>query len=307
VHPLVIEATNLRKRFGAVTAVDGVSVSIGAGEIFGLLGPNAAGKSTTIRLLSGIITLDSGAATVLGCDLATQTEAIKARIGYVAQHFGLYPELTVAENLRFYGSIYRGVDRAKEKGLLEQYGLDRFAARRAGVLSGGYKRRLSIVCALAHDPRLIFLDEPTAGIDPVTRKELWDIFYDLAAGGKTLFVTTHYMEEAERCNRLAFIHQGRLVATGTPTEIKGSLAGLAVYACRTRHDPAVAVAVKRIDGVRVLNQFGDELRIIADKTVREGDLAAALPPELAPGDRLRAVAPTIEDVFITLTQGGELP
>jgi ABC-type multidrug transport system ATPase subunit len=272
-----------------------------------LLGPNAAGKSTTIRLLSGILTLDAGAATVLGYDLATQTEAIKARIGYVAQYFALYPELTVAENLRFYGSIYAGIDRAKEKELLEQYGLDRFAARRAGVLSGGYKRRLSIICALAHDPKLIFLDEPTAGIDPVTRKELWDIFSDLAAGGRTLFVTTHYMEEAERCNQLAFIHQGRLVATGTPTEIRGSLAGLAVYACRTRHDPVVAGAIKRIDGVRVLNQFGDELRIIADKTMRAGDLAAVLQHKLAPGERLDAVAPTIEDVFIALTQTGERP
>jgi ABC-type multidrug transport system ATPase subunit len=188
---------------------------------------------------------------------------------------------------------------------LEQYGLDRFAARRAGVLSGGYKRRLSIICALVHDPRLIFLDEPTAGIDPVTRKELWDIFYDLAASGKTLFVTTHYMEEAERCNRLAFIHQGQLVATGTPTAIKESLAGCVVYACRMRHDPALAAAVKRIDGVRVLNQFGDELRIIADESVDEGVLAAALRHKLAPGDRLRAVAPTIEDAFITLTLGGE--
>jgi ABC-type multidrug transport system ATPase subunit len=301
----VIDAHTLCKRFGTVTAVNGVTLSIPQGEIFGLLGPNAAGKSTTIRLLSGILSLDAGTARVLNYDLLTQTEEIKKRIGYVAQHFGLYPELTVAENLNFYSSIYHHMDHARQKQLLAKYGLARFADRRAGVLSGGYKRRLSIACALAHDPSLLFLDEPTAGIDPVTRKELWDIFYDLAARGTTLFVTTHYMEEAERCTRLAFIHQGNLVAAGTPTEIKASLTDKTVYACQSRHDPAIAESLKRIDGVRVLNQFGNELRIIADTTVRERDLAAVLAPNLSPGHPLRTVEPNIEDVFITLTRHGE--
>ncbi|MCR4346895.1 MAG: ABC transporter ATP-binding protein [Sulfuricaulis sp.] len=262
--PVAIAANNLVKRFGAVLAVNSVSLSIPPGEIFGLLGPNAAGKSTLIRLLSGILSADGGNAEILGYDLATHAEAIKKRIGYVAQHFALYPELTVAENLDFYSAIYQPITDAEQARLLEQYGLAPYRHRRAGQLSGGYKRRLSIACAMAHDPKLIFLDEPTAGIDPVTRKELWESFYALAASGKTLFVTTHYMEEAERCHRLAFINKGGLVGEGTPTQIRGLLKDYRVYACRLHYDPAVVAALSGMDGVLVLNQFGEELRIITD-------------------------------------------
>lgn len=299
-----INAHNLIKRFGTVVAVDGVSLSIPSGEIFGLLGPNAAGKSTTIRLLSGIIKPGGGGATVLGLNLVTQTEEIKQRIGYVAQHFALYPELTVAENLSFYSAIYHHSDKSKQRQLLEQYGLAPFARRRAGLLSGGYKRRLSIVCALIHDPELIFLDEPTAGIDPVTRKEMWEIFYRLATHGKTLFVTTHYMEEAERCNRLAFIHHGKLVAEGTPVEIKNMLTDKSVYAWRTRYDPTVAQVLHAVSGVCVLNQFGDELRIVVDKGMTVEALAAAIGRDLVGSGQIVSVAPNIEDVFITLTRNG---
>lgn len=300
--PAAIEADSLIKRFGAVIAVNGVSLSVPRGEIFGFLGPNAAGKSTTIRLLAGIMTLDGGTGTVLGYNLVTQTEEIKKHIGYVAQRFGLYPELTVEENLGFYSSIYRHSRKIARQKLLAEFDLARFARRRAGVLSGGYKRRLSIACALVHDPELIFLDEPTAGIDPITRKELWDIFYDLSARGKTLFVTTHYMEEAERCRQLAFIHQGHLLTSGTPMEIKNALDEIAVYACRIRYDPALVRSLKKLNGVHVLNQVGDELRIIADKTMPLGTLAAALQHKHIAPDRIQAVAPSIEDVFITLTR-----
>ena len=296
-----IVANDLVKRFDSVLAVNGVSLSIPKGEIFGLLGPNAAGKSTTIRLLAGIMVLDGGTASVLGYDLLTESEAIKRRIGYVAQHFALYAELTVAENLAFYSRIYDGCDTGDQEAILEKYGLTPYAGLRAGILSGGYKRRLAIACALSHDPELLFLDEPTAGIDPVTRKELWDIFYSLATSGKTLFVTTHYMEEAERCNRLGFINQGRLVAEGTPSDIKASFGDKLVYACRHRYDPDAAHSLQQIVGVHVINQFGDELRIITDRSVSTDDIAKAIQPGTATENRIQIVEPNIEDVFITMT------
>jgi len=301
--PAIIETDSITKRFEDVVAVNGVDLTVEKGEIFGLLGPNAAGKSTTIRLLSGIIALDGGSANVLGYDLATQTEQIKQRIGYVAQSFALYPELTAAENLTFYSALYQGADGNGQKELLESFGLSHYRNHRAAELSGGYKRRLSIACALAHDPELIFLDEPTAGIDPVTRKDLWDDFYNLAAAGKTLFVTTHYMEEAERCNRLAFIHKGKLVATGSPAAIRESLHGKMVYACRVRHDPAMVQKIKSIDGVIVLNRFGEQLRIVTESGVDEESLRSAVGQSAVESDELRIVPTTIEDAFITLTDG----
>lgn len=294
----VIDANELVKRFGSVVAVDQISLSVKKGEIFGFLGPNAAGKSTTIRLLSGILTVDGGNATILGCDLVSQVEAIKQRMGYVAQHFALYPELSVAENLEFYSRIYGHHERPAQHVVLEEYGLTDFAALPARSLSGGYKRRLSIACALTHDPELIFLDEPTAGIDPVSRKEIWDLFYTLSARGTTLFVTTHYMEEAERCHRLAFIHHGRLVAEGTPAEIKHTLNDVSVYACSMPYNPTVITALGNVAGVLILNQFGGELRIIAKKDISAATLTETLdghgPPVLT--------APTIEDAFMTLTR-----
>lgn len=296
-----IEAEDIRKRFGATVAVGGLSLSIAKGEIYGLLGPNAAGKSTTIRLLAGILALDGGRAHVLGFDLASESEQIKRRIGYVAQHFGLYPELTVAENLDFYSAVYgrRGHDR--QVALLDRYDLTPFARQRAGTLSGGYRRRLSIACALAHDPQLVFLDEPTAGIDPVTRKELWDGFYDLAGEGKTLFVTTHYMEEAERCTTVAFLNRGCKVAEGTPAEIRSMIGGRAVFAARTRYEPSMQSSIRAVRGVRMLNRIGEELRIITDEDVDEGRLHDLVHAYLLPSQSLRRTAPTIEDVFISLT------
>lgn len=296
-----IVANDLVKRFGPMFAVNGVSLSIPKGEIFGLLGPNAAGKSTLIRLLSGILSLDAGSASVLGYDLKTEIEEIKRRIGYVAQHFALYAELTVTENLTFYSRIYGDNDTGAQSFLLEKYGLAPYADQRAGVLSGGYKRRLSIACALNHNPDLLFLDEPTAGIDPVTRKELWDIFYDLAASGKTLFVTTHYMEEAERCHRLGFISQGRLVAEGTPTDIKSSLHDQIVFAYQCRYNPEIARSLKQIEGIHELNQFGNELRIVADKSVTPETIARTIPSDTVTAKQIQVVDPNIEDVFITLT------
>ncbi|MBZ0115807.1 MAG: ABC transporter ATP-binding protein, partial [Sandaracinaceae bacterium] len=241
---------------------------------------------------------------ILGKDLRRDRAEIKRRIGYVAQHFGLYLDLTVEENVRFYGDLYE--PRATRKTLeyrdflLEKYGLARYRKTIAGNLSGGFKQRLALITAITHKPELIFLDEPTAGVDPVTRKEIWDLFYDLAHEGATLFVTTHYMEEAERCDRLAFIFDGRVVVEGAPQEIKKGLAGREVFTVRGRYDRRVVERARALEGVETVNQFGDTLRVIARSGLHaEASLARELGFEA--GDIGRAT-PSIEDVFVNLTE-----
>jgi len=300
-----LSVNDLTKRFGDVSAVDHLDLELYPGQIFGLLGPNAAGKTTTIRMLAGIIRPTSGSAVVLGMDLIREINAIKSRIGYVAQHFALYPELTVSENLAFYSSLYRSVPRARQAAMLEQYNLAQFADRYAGRLSGGYKRRLSIVCAISHDPELVFLDEPTAGIDPVTRKELWDVFYDLAAAGKTLFVTTHYMEEAERCHRLSFLSQGHRVAYGTPDEIRGMLDHMHVYSFTSNHNPRMVAALARLQGVKVINRFGLTTRLVVDANLSREELERFLDEWPVIDGKPVEESISLEDVFITLT--GNMP
>ena len=304
---ITIETQDLTRLFGDLVAVDKLNLSINSGEIFGLLGPNAAGKSTTIRLLAGILRPDSGEASILGLDLFTQTELIKQRIGYVAQQFSLYPDLTVFENITFYAGLYGVDDKDRLHDLLDLYDLSQFKNKSAGLLSGGYKRRLAIVCATAHDPELIFLDEPTAGIDPVTRKELWDLFYSLSTNGKTLFVTTHYMEEAERCNRLAFLSHGKLVAQGTPAEIRGSLKDRLVYSSEIPHDPVLIRALTDLPGIQLVNQFGSELRIITDLSVTPEQLRMIIAENYKTPFQLQAVTPGIEDAFISLTSNEKKP
>ncbi len=304
---ITIETQDLTRLFGDFVAVDKLNLSINSGEIFGLLGPNAAGKSTTIRLLAGILRPDSGEASILGLDLFTQTELIKQRIGYVAQQFSLYPDLTVFENITFYAGLYGVDDKDRLHDLLDLYDLSQFKNKSAGLLSGGYKRRLAIVCATAHDPELIFLDEPTAGIDPVTRKELWDLFYSLSTNGKTLFVTTHYMEEAERCNRLAFLSHGKLVAQGTPAEIRGSLKDRLVYSSEIPHDPVLTRALTDLPGIQLVNQFGSELRIITDLSVTPEQLRMIIAENYKTPFQLQAVTPGIEDAFISLTSNEKKP
>ncbi len=300
-----IETRSLTRRFGDFIAVDGVDLSIHAGEVFGLLGPNAAGKSTIIRLLAGILRPSSGEASILSLDLFSQTEQIKRLIGYVAQYFALYPDLTVLENIAFYGGLYGVDDSNRLEQQLELYGLTGFRNRNAGLLSGGYKRRLAMACATTHDPELIFLDEPTAGIDPVTRKELWELFYQLSTTGKTLFVTTHYMEEAERCNRVAFLDKGRLVAQGTPREIRASLTDKQVYSCEISHNPELTNALMNFSGIQLVNQFGNELRIIASARVRSDQLEKLICDYHAGSFQLKPVSPSIEDAFMSLTSHGE--
>jgi ABC-2 type transport system ATP-binding protein len=220
----MIEVRGLTKRFGAITAVDDVTFTIGEGEIFGILGPNGSGKTTTIRMLCGLIQPTSGTAMVAGADVVRDPDGVKARIGYMSQAFGLYRDLTVLENLRFYAGLY-GIDkdwRERAERVVSAMRLTGSTDRLAGQLSGGNRQRLALGCAILHRPPVVFLDEPTAGVDPYARRVFWQIIRDLASQGTTMIVTTHYMDEAERFDRLAFLSRGRLMALGTPTEVKAA-------------------------------------------------------------------------------------
>lgn len=217
-----IETHGLRKQFGALVAVEGLDLRIERREVFGLLGPNGSGKTTTIRMLCGLMQPTAGTATVAGIDVRQDPEGVRRRIGYMSQRFGLYDDLTVAENLRFYSSVYGLTPpdrRRRSDELLAELGLASRSGQLAGTLSGGWKQRLALACATAHRPEVLFLDEPTAGVDPASRRTLWDWVYRLAEAGTTILVTTHYMDEAERCGRLAILSRGHLVALGTVAEI----------------------------------------------------------------------------------------
>lgn len=212
----------LRKVFGARVAVEGLDLDIGTGEVFGLLGPNGSGKTTTIRMLCGLMTPSAGTASVVGFDVVAEPEKVRRRIGYMSQRFGLYDDLTVAENMRFYASVYGLRGEARRKRIEEQLselGLEERAGQLAGTLSGGWKQRLALACATSHHPAMLFLDEPTAGVDPASRRLLWQWVYGLAKRGTTILVTTHYMDEAERCERLAFLSRGHLIAVGTVEQV----------------------------------------------------------------------------------------
>lgn len=288
-----IAVAGLAKAFGAVQAVREVSLTVQAGELFGVLGPNGAGKSTTIRMLCGILDPSAGSGTVLGYDLLRESEAIKRGIGYMTQAFSLYADLSVWENLRFWAGVHglafrRGSDRQRLVDQLERYQLSDRRDQIAGNLSGGYRQRLALACATIHQPRLLVLDEPTAGVDPVSRREFWQLIGALSRAGTTVLCSTHYMDEAERFDRLAFIFQGRLLDTGTPGELaakaalhvaEGEIADAAVLADRLQADPRVVEAAVH----------GRRLRAV----VRD---PAVLPPGLSP------VRTTIEDAFVALTR-----
>ncbi|MCF6235431.1 MAG: ABC transporter ATP-binding protein [Gammaproteobacteria bacterium] len=293
-----IQTINLTKRFNGRAVVDAVTLGIKKGEIFGLLGPNAAGKTTVIRLLCGIIQSDDGEIRINGMAV----EKAKTDFGYVSQHFSLYEELSVWENLKFYASMYRVTDEKKLLSLLERYNLEPFKHQAAGLLSGGYQRRLALICALVHDPKVLFLDEPTAGIDPVTRKLLWDDFYQLSAEGKTLFVTTHYMEEAQRCHQLAFISSGKIVAQGTPDTIKQALGDIRVYSMKMAYRPDVRSALLDLKGMVLVNQFGNELRMVVKPELNHLTLQEIITSVTNQSCALESCEPNLEDVFIALTQ-----
>ena len=242
-----VRVSGLRKTFGDLVAVEGLDLEIRRGEVFGLLGPNGSGKTTTIRMLCGLLEPSAGEGTVVGYDLLKDADAIRRNIGYMSQKFGLYEDLTVAENLKFYASVYgvRGAAReARMRELLDELHLTPRRDQLAGTLSGGWKQRLALACATAHRPSLVFLDEPTAGVDPAARRHFWQIIYALAAAGTTILVTTHYMDEAERCERLAFLSRGHLIGLGTVDEVTRQ------FGERTIEDVFIALQ-RRDEGVTV--------------------------------------------------------
>jgi ABC-2 type transport system ATP-binding protein len=306
----VIETHGLSRRFGALLAVRDVSLTVQRGEIFGVLGPNGAGKSTTIRMLCGILDPTSGSGRVVGFDIARQAERIKQRIGYMTQRFSLYEDLTVFENLRFYAGLY-GVERSRRRArlerALEQAGLGDRRDQLAGTLSGGWKQRVAIASATLHDPPLLFLDEPTAGVDPVSRREFWDLIHRLAAEGTTVLLTTHYMDEAERCHRLAFIFGGTLLDVDTPAGIVARRhLRAAELALSGTDEAAVDAALKADPRVQELSHLGALLRVVTggggDPTdiVRQALAARGLSPR-----ELRESNVTVEDAFVAMVRQGE--
>jgi ABC-type multidrug transport system ATPase subunit len=310
----MIQCEGLTRRFGGFTAVDHVSFKVGKGSIFGFLGPNGSGKSTVIRMLCGILEPSDGGAKIAGFDVASETEKIKNLIGYMSQKFSLYDELTVYENLMFYGRLYalRGEALAKRRDeLIHLTHIEPYLSRRAGLLSGGWRQRLAMACSLMHHPTVLFLDEPTAGIDPVARRELWDLLFEFSGTGMTLFVTTHYMDEAERCSHVGYIHMSKLIVCGEPDDLKHmpqvNPAGTKRIDVTCEHVTIALQAVRRLPGVRTATVFGQSMHLLIDETLSEDGIRAELKKAGILQVDIRPIAPSLEDVFVALTneQQGE--
>jgi len=303
-----IIAKNLVRRFGDFVAVDGVSFRVEKGEIFGFLGPNGSGKTTVIKMLTGLLPLSEGSAGVEGLDVRTEAEAVRERIGYMSQKFSLYDDLTVTENLQFYGRIY-GLPPARMKRRIDEIvqlnGLGPYMNRLAARLSGGWKQRLALGCAMLHEPKLLFLDEPTAGIDPVARRELWDLLFELSGHGITFFVTTHYMDEAERCSHVAYIYYGKLIADGTPAELKKipdvQPAGTKRIEINTPEVTRALRIMRKIPGIRSATIFGESIHALVEDRYDLSDLRAQLLKNDITVNDIRPLTPSLEDVFVELT------
>jgi ABC-type multidrug transport system ATPase subunit len=303
-----ISADHLVRRFGHFTAVNDVSFRVEKGEIFGFLGPNGSGKTTVIKMLTGLLPLSEGSAWVEGLDVRADAEAVRERIGYMSQKFSLYDDLTVAENLQFYGRIYslppaRLKQRLDE--IVELNGLQPYMSRLAAQLSGGWKQRLALGCAMLHEPKLLFLDEPTAGIDPVARRQLWDLLFELSGHGITFFVTTHYMDEAERCSHVAYIYYGKLIADGTPEELKQlpdvTPAGTQRIEIPTPEVTRALRFARKIPGIRSATIFGESIHALIEDHFDVADLRAKLQKENIRVGEIRPLTPSLEDVFVELT------
>jgi drug efflux transport system ATP-binding protein len=298
-----VETDNLVKSFGAFVAVDHVSLKVAKGEIFG---PNGAGKSTTIRILCGLLTPTSGCGMVNGLDVAKQPEEIRRNIGYMSQKFSLYDDLTVEENINFFSGIY-GVPtylRAERKAyVLKMAGIEDRRGSMTRLLSGGWKQRLALGCAILHDPPILFLDEPTSGVDPIARRGFWDLIYELSAAGRTIFVTTHYMEEAEYCHRLALMFAGRVIALGSPQELKDQLRGrhlLELISSDVFESMSVASAQPGVLDVAV---FGGGLHItVEDEAAAIAGIGGALAKKGIAVERLEPIEPSMEDVFVAMIE-----
>ncbi len=302
---IAIETVDLTKNFGALTAVDHLSLEIQEGEVFGFLGPNGAGKSTTIRMLCGILSSTSGQARVSGFDVATQRARVKELTGYMSQSFGLYNDLTVEENLLFFSNLYldRTASRRKVEEVVESLGFGDYRSTLASHLSGGWRQRLALACAVVHDPQILFLDEPTAGIDPVSRRILWDLLYALAHKGKTLFVTTHYMEEVERCDRIGFIWKGRLVACDTPKGVRENFEGGEILNVACTPLRRGVELLKGLPGILDVSVYGGSLHILVPSAqAAQAKIVDTLTTNGIQVESLDAILPSIEDVFVSLAR-----
>ncbi|ADI85577.1 ABC transporter ATP-binding protein [Geobacter sulfurreducens] len=297
---------DLERRFGDFIAVNRISLDVRRGEIFGFLGPNGAGKSTTIRMLCGILPPSSGSGTVAGFDIVRQAEEIKKNIGYMSQKFSLYEDLTVEENIDFYAGIYRIPDeRRKERKewVIGMAGLVEHRRSRTAILSGGWKQRLSLGCAILHEPPIVFLDEPTSGVDPISRRAFWDLIYRLAGAGVTVFVTTHYMDEAEYCDRLALIYRGELIALGTPEELKTERMAEEIVEVSCDRPQELMEEIEAIPGVKHAALFGRGLHVVtADAAATVPAIAGVLAARRITADRIEKIIPSLEDVFVSLIE-----
>lgn len=311
-----ITCTNLNKRLGDLIAVSDMSFNVERGAIFGFLGPNGSGKSTVIRMLCGLLAPTSGVAFLDGINVVTDPDEVKPLIGYMSQQFSLYRDLTVEENLEFYGSIY-GLNRERlaerKDAVMSIVGITSRRSQRAGTLSGGWKQRLALACALIHEPGIIFLDEPTAGIDPVARRYLWDLLFELSSRGTTLFVTTHYMDEAERCTDVGYIYLSKLIALGKPSDLKllpdVNPQGTVRFEIVTDNPTRALRIARELPGVRSSTFFGESIHLLIDKSVSSADLEKALTSKGLHVERITEMGATLEDVFVTLTEkqeGGNL-
>jgi ABC-2 type transport system ATP-binding protein len=304
---LAVTVDKLTRRFGSFVAVDDIGFSVSRGEIFGFLGPNGAGKSTTIRMLCGLLHPSAGSGTVAGFDIVRQAEEIKRHIGYMSQKFSLYEDLRVEENIDFYGGIYglAGDNLARRKDwALEMAGLSEHRASLTAILSGGWKQRLALACAILHEPPIIFLDEPTSGVDPLSRRRFWDLIYTMAGQGITVFVTTHYMEEAEYCDRLALIYGGRMIASGSPHELKTTKMQDEIIDLRCPDPHPLLAPLLSLPGVRDAALFGAGLHVVtADAGTTRQAIHGLLEQQGIAGATMETILPTMEDVFISLIEG----
>ncbi len=329
--PNVIEVENLTKRFGDRAAVKDINLTIGQGDVFGLLGPNGSGKTTLIRMLCGLLEPSSGRAIVGGYDIARNPEKIKRSIGYVSQKFSLYPDLTIRENLNFFAEVYevpRPEAEQRKRDLTALCGLEGRDSQFAGKLSGGLKQRLALACALIHDPKIVFLDEPTAGVDPVARRQMWDLLFKLAENGTTLFVTTHYMDEAERCTRCAYVYYGTMLVNGDPNtmkkeEIANTNRRLEILCQPLMPALAVLRGAPHVDDVSVFGQAvhikvkdlppeaaSSEPYEVFAAAARRAAVMDVLMQQLQAHDievlSIRSVYPTLEDIFVSMTKRADL-
>ena len=304
-----VEIHDLVKRSGDFIAVDHVSLNVERGEIFGFLGPNGAGKSTTIRMLCGLLLPTSGTASVGGLDVMTQSEAIKKNIGYMSQKFSLYDDLTVEENIDFFSGIY-GVPRARRPErkayVLKMAGIEERRSTLTHLLSGGWKQRLALGCAILHEPPILFLDEPTSGVDPIARRTFWDLIYQLSAAGHTIFVSTHYMDEAEYCHRLALMYRGKIIALGTPGELKQSLQGHYLLRLESSDIFGSMQTLEKLEGVSDVAVFGGGLHVTVPDTSRAmPEIRAALQQAGITVTVLEPIEPSMEDVFVAMIEQEE--